>query len=134
MSTYDVSVICLAYNADINKLLTTLKSIIYQENCNFEVIVADDGSKNNYRELIEKYFRKNNFVNYKLVLNTKLNTKNHGTVENLISGLDVASGKYVKQISPGDYLFDQYTLSKVFDFAEKISANLLFGDAVFLYL
>ena len=127
MSTYDVSVICLVYNADVNKLLTTLKSIIYQENCNFEIIVADDGSKNNYKELIEKYFRKNNFVNYKLVLNTK----NCGIVKNLISGLDVASGKYVKQISPGDYLFNQYTLSKVFDFAEKNSANLLFGDAVF---
>lgn len=127
MSTYDVSVICLVYNADVNKLLTTLKSIIYQENCNFEIIVADDGSKNNYKELIEKYFRKNNFVNYKLVLNTK----NCGIVKNLISGLDVASGKYVKQISPGDYLFNQYTLSRVFDFAEKNSANLLFGDAVF---
>lgn len=127
MCLCDISVICLTYNANPQKLITTLKSVIFQQGCNFEIIIADDGSENNNEQLIKNYFQQNNFKNYKLILNKE----NKGIVKNLLSGLELAEGKYVKQISPGDYLYDNGTLKKVFDFAERKNAKILFGDAVF---
>lgn len=93
-----ISVIVLTYNPPKQKLIATLKSIIKQENVDIQVIVSDDGSKENYFEEAKEFLEKNNFTDYKFV-NCE---KNQGTVKNAIRAVGVSNGEYVKLISPGD--------------------------------
>ena len=52
---YDVSIIVATYNPDLNKLMSTLLSIIIQKGIKFEIIVTDDGSQKDYFKV--KFFR-----------------------------------------------------------------------------
>ena len=123
----DISVVVLTYNADLAELKRTLRSVMLQEGISYEIVVADDGSKTNHEEELKSFFGSGSFADYKLVLNSE----NHGTVINVISGVEKSSGKYIKLISPGDYLSDPSSLKKLFDNAEKNKASLSFGDILF---
>lgn len=120
----DVSVILLTYNCDYEKTITTLNSIINQENVALELIVADDGSTDSHQKKIEGYVRNRQVANFHFVANPI----NQGTVKNCLSGLAVASGKYVYFISPGDLIFDRDTLSEFHKFALDQDANICFGN------
>ena len=118
-----VSVLVLSYNADIKKLCMTLHSIIKQKIDSFEIVVADDGSKNNYKDELIQYFEQCGFKNYKLVMNEE----NKGTVQNIISGLQYCEGEYVKPISGGDCLYEEDTLHKVYEFMKANSLDYCHG-------
>ena len=104
--------------------MPTLNSIINQENVSFELIIADDGSIESNKDLIEAYAKKRQVANFHFVANPI----NQGTVKNCLSGLAVASGKYVYLISPGDYLFDKDTLSEFYTYAHNHNADICFGN------
>ena len=53
---YELSVIFLTYNSAPEAVKESLKSIITQKDVDLEVIVADDGSKDNLKNVIEKLF------------------------------------------------------------------------------
>ena len=126
MKKSEVSIVILSYNPVIEKLINTIKSAIIQKNIDFEIVVADDGSKDDFKEIIVEFFRDNNFYDYKLVFNKT----NNGTVKNAISGLKVASGEYVYLVSQGDFIFDEYAMSDYYSFAKKVNAKVCFGDYV----
>ena len=123
----DISVIVLTYNADLTELKRTLRSVMLQQGVSFEIIIADDGSKTDLTGDITSFFASSGFSDYKLVMNEE----NHGTVINVISGVEKASGRYVKLISPGDYLYDELSLKRLFDQVELNKAALVFGDVLF---
>ena len=50
MAKADISVVVLTYNPDLNDLKKTLRSIMLQDGVDFEIVIADDGSKNNLSE------------------------------------------------------------------------------------
>lgn len=124
---FDVSFIVVSYNPDWNKLRNTLESIIKQKDIRFEVIVTDDGSAINYSNEMLEYFNDNNIKDFQLIMNKE----NQGTVLNLASGLDVARGKYVKDISPGDYLCGSTVTKKWIDFMQEREAEWSFSEAIF---
>lgn len=124
MEKPDVSVIVLTYNADLSELKRTLRSVMLQTGVSYEIVIADDGSKDNLSNEITAFLDESGYTGYKLVLNEE----NHGTVRNVISGVEKSSGKYIKLISPGDYLYDADSLKNLFDCAEKNEAPLVFGD------
>lgn len=124
---YDISVPVITYNPKLEQLIHTLNSILRQQDISFEIIIADDGSKENYEEEIRDLFKKVGFNNYKLLLNKS----NKGTVYNLLGAVEMAEGKYVKPISPGDYLYASNSLAVMYDFMEKNNAKAAFGRAVF---
>ena len=119
---YEISVICLTYNSPLQKLKTTLDSILKQEDISMELIIA--GSLDNHRRDIEEYFINKNFTDYKLVLNEE----NRGTVCSLLSGMLVAEGEYYKGISPGDRLYEKDTLKKWLHFVKKNNIKCLLFD------
>ena len=119
----DVSVVVVTYNPKQKALLSTLKSIICQKNIEFEIIIADDGSKDFDSNGIELFFERNRFSKYHIVHNEV----NQGTMINALSGWSAANGKYIKQLSPGDFLYDDHTLRRMYDFIEKTGATLAFG-------
>ena len=122
-----ISVIVCTYNADWEKTKNTLFSIIRQKNVIFEIIVTDDGSASNNFELIKDYFNTFDFQNFKLVENVE----NKGTVANIKEGLKVAKYEYVKTISPGDYLYDELTLSKFWKEIQNEKKEVYFGKAIY---
>lgn len=130
MNKYDFSVMVLCYKPDMKKLFQTLYSVLMQEGVSYEIILADDGSGMDYRHLVEQWFEKNNFSDYKIVMNKQ----NRGTVKNLLSGLDVAEGKYTKNISPGDYLYREDSLAKAFFCLEENHCRIAFGGAKYYAL
>lgn len=117
------SVIVLTYESDLQKLFFTLEAVLEQEFDSYEIIVADDGSKENHEEEIRSYFANKQFTNYKLVMNEK----NQGTVKNLISALAVAEGKYVRDFGCGDIFYSRQTMRKIYDFMEEKQCEACFG-------
>lgn len=127
MSTPFFSVIVLTYNSDWDKTRRTLYSILKQKNVEFELIVTDDGSKENNYDRIRAFFASYDFTNYYLVDNKQ----NQGTVRNLLSGINYCKGEYIKPISPGDFLYDDNILRKTHDYICKGSAAVYFERACY---
>ena len=127
MNQYQCSVVIIQYNPNWEKLKATLNSIVCQKDCNYEIIVTDDGSKCTCFDKVREYFEENNFKNFQLVENKT----NAGTVKNVISGIKVAQGKYVRVIAPGDMLYSDTTLHRIVDFMDEHHAKEVFGKMVF---
>ena len=124
---YDISVIVATYNPELRKLYKTLISIILQERVSLEIIIADDGSKANYFLEIEALFSNHHFSSYKLLQSEN----NNGTCSNLCRASIIASGIYIKFISPGDYLYDSNTLYNWFMYVQKKRALVCFGNVIY---
>lgn len=122
----EISIIIVTYNSDWKKLKKTMKSVICQQKVNFEIIISDDGSKNRLPEDVEKYFQDNHFSNYKVLRNAK----NVGTIKNIYTALQIAKGEYVYIISPGDFIYDEYTMYEFFQFAKSKKAKICFGNYI----
>lgn len=127
--TIDVTVLIITYNPDYRKLFSTIWSSILQKNISFEIIVCDDGSKTNYKKEIETLFTDYPDIPFYFVENMD----NVGTVKNILSGLQIASGKYTYVISPGDYFFSEESINKLFAYAESINCDICFGKSQYYY-
>lgn len=121
----DISVVVVTYNPNYDKLIYTLKSIVCQKGISLEIIIADDGSTNFEETYIINWFKENQFNNYTLVLNKK----NRGTFKNALSGWRAAKGQYIKQLSPGDYLYKDCSLNDAVKYLKKNNYALVFGMA-----
>ena len=126
---FDVSVCVITYRSDYNKLLTTLASVLHQKNCVFEIIIADDGTENFARKEIENYFSVMGFTSYKIIQAPQ----NKGVVHNVANAFSEARGKYIKNISPGDYLYSDTVLADMFRFMESKKYAAAFGRACYYH-
>ena len=66
---YDISVIVVTYNQDVNKTLTTIHSILIQKDVTIQLIVADDGSDCDNFTYIKKYLESKKVEGYVLLNN-----------------------------------------------------------------
>jgi len=115
------------YNPVWGKCLFTLESILAQEGLDLELIVTDDGSANNLFSSFESYFEVRAFSNYRLIGHTE----NQGTVKNYYDALQVATGEYIKLISPGDALYNEKTLIDWVVFLKNSGKSWSFANAIF---
>ena len=122
----EASVLVLTYNPDPEKLLWTIDSIIKQQGVDFEIVIADDGSKKKDFQSLRKYFDSKDFKSYTIVENKV----NQGTVKNYYSGLLKCRGKYIKAISPGDMFVNEHMLRKLIDCLEKQKLDFVFTDVI----
>ena len=122
-----ISVIVLTYRPCRKKLIRTLRSVFCQKGIPFEVILADDGSPNEDWSWLEPFFQQNGITEYA----TLIHEHNQGTVRNLLDGVELARGKYIYAISPGDFFFDEHVLTDLYHFAEKTQSSICFGNAVY---
>ena len=121
-----VSVIVLTYNASWEKLKATIRSILAQEEIDYEIIIADDGSAKNWEEELTQLLEGEG-VPYTFAFLPE----NSGTVKNVCSALAKAEGEYIKLIAPGDFLYDRKTLSCWVQFMDTRESQVSFGDAVY---
>ncbi len=118
------SIIISTFNSDYKKIILTIKSIIFQDFKNYEIIITDDGSIQNHFNELENFFKKTGFSKYLLIKNER----NQGTVKNIIGALEKAKGKYFKGLGPGDLLFNSKTLNTINDYLECSNYNIAFGN------
>lgn len=124
---YDISVLICSYNPKLQKILMTISSALIQKNVKIQVVICDDGSKNFPLMEIQNFFNKFNFKDYVLCLSRE----NHGTVKNIINGIEECKGEYVKDISPGDYLNGEDVLFKWFNLLKNSNADFSICDAIY---
>lgn len=117
------TVLVVTYNPVWDKLKITLESVLRQKFEDYEIVISDDGSRENCFTQIETYFAQKKFINYTLVPHKQ----NQGTVKNLIDGLKHSSGKYVRDFGPGDAFYNENTLQKLYDFMENNQIEACFG-------
>jgi len=123
---YDVSALVVSYNPNYEKLVTTIKSLLLQQDIRLQIVVADDGSKEDYFDELIVYFAENDFTNYCLVKNQE----NQGIVKNFLSGLRKCEGDYVKPISPGDYMACATALFDWISYMEKNQITVCGADYI----
>lgn len=128
MDCLDFSVIVLCYNPNYESLIKTIVSIIKQKEVSFEIIICDDGSRINYESKLKRWFSEHSF---NIPVKYVFNQENRGTIINYLSGIQVADGKYIKPISPGDYLFDNHTLELYKNIFKSTKSDIVFSDAVY---
>ena len=123
-----ISVLVLTYHPQKEALFSTLRSVVLQKECDYEIIVADDGSGDFFEAEIRAFL--DSFgCSYQILAHKE----NQGTVKNIMDGVQLAKGKYVKPISPGDYFYDDTTLRDIVRFMEQKNAKAAFGKMVFYY-
>ncbi|WP_165253950.1 glycosyltransferase [Adlercreutzia sp. ZJ304] len=124
---FDIAAIVVTYNSDCQKTLNTIASILMQQNVRFEIIIADDGSRETNFACIYDYFERAHFKNYKLLTADE----NVGTVRNCIAASNYVNSRYVKTISPGDYLYAPNVLEEIVTKMDSSNANIGFGAAIY---
>ncbi len=117
------SVLLCVYNSRPEAVVYTLDSIMSQKTDGLQVVVCDDGSADPRRQFYTDYFAAHGFKDYTL----SFLEKNGGTVRNMIAGLKVSAGKYVKPIGPGDALADENVLDTVYNAMEAGHSRIAYG-------
>lgn len=105
-----VSVIIPTYNS-AEVLERAIDSVLNQSYKNLEVIVVDDGSTDNTKDLVQKYSKHSNFI-YKFQQN-----KGQGAARN--KGVSLASGEYLAFLDSDDW----WEPEKISLQVEKINSN-----------
>jgi len=118
-----ISIITASYNyADL--INETIESVLAQTYADWELIVVDDGSKDNSVQVIESYCQKD--VRIKLFQHE--NGENKGLKETVLLGIEKCTGTYIAFLESDDVWVENYLEEKV-EIAEKFpSAKVIFSD------
>jgi len=90
-----VSIITPSYNAS-EYIEETIESVLNQTYQNWELIIIDDYSDDNSRDIIEKYIEKNKRIK------TIYNEKNMGAAQSRNRGIELSTGKYIAFLDSDD--------------------------------
>lgn len=96
----EISIIVPVYNAE-DSIERCINSIIHQNYKNFELILINDGSKDDSLKILNKY--KSMYKNIKVI-----NKKNEGVSKTRNLGINEASGDYIMFIDNDDYIDSDY--------------------------
>ena len=115
-----VSVVVPVYNTS-KYLRRCLDSLVNQTLKNIEIIIVNDKSTDNSKDIIKEY--ENKYQNIKVIHN-KIN-KGIGYNRNL--GIEIASGKYIAFVDSDDYI-DLNLYEKMYEYSEEKKLNLCVCD------
>lgn len=124
------SLIILTYNSDYEKIILTIKSILEQDLPEYEIIISDDGSQIDFFEELRGFFTKKAFNNYKLIKNEQ----NLGIVNNFLKAIKQSKGKYIKGLAPADLLYNNDSLSKMYNYLTINNSKFAFGRMKSYYI
>ena len=122
-----VSFICASYNY-ANYIAQTIESVMAQDNPNWELIVFDDGSKDNSIEVINSYVQKDQRVK----LFTHENNQNKGLINTVKAACNAASGDWLAFIECDDILKPNYLSKKLVTVNKYPNAELIFSGVEIL--
>lgn len=108
-----VSVCMITYNHE-QYIKQAIEGVLIQKsNFNYELIIGEDRSTDNTRNLIQEYKK-----DYPAIIKPILRKKNIGMIANLIDTINNCKGKYIATCEGDDYWTDPFKLQKQVDFLE----------------
>lgn len=118
MEKANISVIIPCYNAE-KTIINCLNSLAKQTFTDFEIILVDDGSTDQTKNLINNYF-----------LKTQMNVKyvyqpNKGVSDARNKGLTLSNGKYIVFLDSDDVYYEDF-LSTLFKTIEEKNVDTVF--------
>ncbi len=116
------SVIVTSYNYE-KYISETLDGLVRQAYKNFEVIVVDDGSRDNSVQVIAEYAKKYDFIK----LYQHPDGLNHGIAISVAMGIEKAKGDYIAFCESDDYWTADH-LEKVNRFIKKTGGLIIVND------
>ncbi len=119
-----LSIIVPIYNG-AEYLKKCVDSILAQEYTDFEVILVDDGSKDNSLQLCREYEQKDSRV-------VVFHKQNAGLVAARKSGVSVAKGKYIGFVDCDDFI-DEDMYSRLMSEVEKHGSDIVAGGMTIDY-
>lgn len=109
-----VSICCVTYNHG-KYIAEALEGFLMQKtNFNFEILVGEDCSTDNTRNIVQDYCLK-----YPGRIRMVTDEVNVGSIKNQVRIFDQAKGKYIAMCDGDDYWVDPLKLQKQFDFMES---------------
>lgn len=112
---FKISIVVPVYNLE-GYLSPCLDSLINQTYKNLEIILVDDGSTDNSRDIIEDYKKKDSRI-------ISLYKKNTGVSDTRNKGIDIASGDYIGFVD-GDDFAEPEMFEHLLDNAIKYNADI----------
>lgn len=123
MNNKKVSIIVPSYN-HAKYVRTLIESIYRQTHKNFELLVLDDGSKDNSPEVLKKLQSE---FGFELILKS-----NEGLCKTLNRGVDWATGEFVVIIASDDYMPDTRLEEQVQFFQQHPSVDVVGGASILM--
>ena len=115
-----ISVLLPVYNAEINQFKLAVSSISNQTEKEFEVVIVDDGCKEEIKEFLEKLMRLDSrFRVYS-------NSSNKGLVYSLNKGLELCNGTWIARMDADDISHPERLKTQI-DFLHKHPDTTVLG-------
>jgi len=115
-----ISIIIPCYNYG-SYIPEALDSILAQTYKNWEIIIVDDGSKDNTAEVVQPYLLKDSRITYHQQANRGVSAARN-------AGLTLAKGAYIQFIDADDYIAPEKLALHAGRLAEQPAIDLVFGD------
>ena len=121
-----VSIVVVTYNQS-KYIIECIESILLQDYPNKEIIVVDDCSTDNTKEILSEYI-----IKYHNILTVKFAPENKGITQNHNFGLSFCKGEYIA-FTGGDDIFMPGKISKQVEWFSKDNQRSLCGhDAIWI--
>lgn len=120
-----ISIIVPVYNAE-KYLSTCINSILMQTYANFELILVDDGSKDNSGTICNEYVQKDNRIKV-------IHQKNAGANKARQNGVNHSHGSWIAFIDADDSFYDKFVLEKLLLRAITDKADIVLGASLDIY-
>lgn len=119
-----VSVIMPAYNCE-KYIEEAINSVLFQTYSNLELIVIDDGSKDNTVKIIERLIKKDSRVKF------YKNEKNLGVSATRNKGISLANGDWIAFLDSDD-IWEKTKVKKQIKYASDINAEFVFTGVSYI--
>lgn len=116
------SIVMPAYNAGAT-IKKSIISVLDQSYPNWELIIIDDGSVDNTKDIINEFSKNNQKIKY-----YKQNNAGPGAARNL--GMNLCEGDYIAFLDSDDY-FDKDYLKCVYQECNKGDVDVVFTDRIY---
>jgi glycosyltransferase involved in cell wall biosynthesis len=118
-----VSIILPTYNG-AKWIAEAIQSLIYQTFVDWELLVIDDGSKDDTGNIVQDFAKKDSRVFY------IKNKQNIGLQKTLNKGINLSRGKYIARLDDDDTWTDKLKLENQVNFLEENKDHVLVGTGV----
>ena len=122
-----VSVCLITYNQELF-IAEAIESVLVQKtNFLFELVIGEDNSNDNTRQICETYAQK-----HPTIINLLPSEKNHGLKENFVRTYNTCKGAYIALLDGDDYWVDDNKLQIQSDFLDKNSSIVITSHNIWL--
>lgn len=120
-----ISIIIPVYNSE-DFLRTCLNSLIKQTYKNLELIIVNDGSPKNCKEIATEYIKKDNRIKY------VEHEKNKGLFQARVTGFEHSTGDYIAFLDADDYVSNDF-YRELIEKAIETNSDIVFSKLVMDY-